>query len=309
MQFGRRRPRTAETLRLRHLHGGYTTPASKAVATVWKNGQQLYTLTDGTNDAWARSVCVADGTVYVAGYEQQPDGVVAKLWENGTLKYTLGSGGGNSYAYAVTAVRGSVYTAGSEEDGGALTAKVWKDGTELYAYSVSPATSQAKAIAATGSDLFAAGSLSSGTSEPTAQIWKNDKAHFTLSDGKSAAGANALCHDGRALYAAGSGGSKALVWRDGDLLYTLTDGSWPRRSLFDVRRTALRLTGNSAKTATGHGQNGCVPFFMPLRSQKRRQNKKLLLFLQENPKQTVTKSYGVQFQGDRAQVAAPLAGK
>ncbi|MFQ8714408.1 MAG: hypothetical protein ACLR93_12455, partial [Alistipes onderdonkii] len=83
----------------------------------------------------------------------------------------------------------------------------------------------------------------------------------------------------------------------------------PRRSLFDVRRTALRLTGNSAKTATGHGQNGCVPFFMPLRSQKRRQNKKLLLFLQENPKQTVTKSYGVQFQGDRAQVAAPLAGK
>ena len=83
----------------------------------------------------------------------------------------------------------------------------------------------------------------------------------------------------------------------------------PRRSLFDVRRTALRLTGNSAKTTTGHGQNGCVPFFMPLRSQKRRQNKKLLLFLQENPKQTVTKSYGVQFQGDRAQVAAPLAGK
>ena len=32
---------------------GYTTPASKAVATVWKNGQPLYTLTDGTNDAWA----------------------------------------------------------------------------------------------------------------------------------------------------------------------------------------------------------------------------------------------------------------
>ena len=30
---------------------GYTTPASKAVATVWKNGQLLYTLTDGTNDA------------------------------------------------------------------------------------------------------------------------------------------------------------------------------------------------------------------------------------------------------------------
>lgn len=83
----------------------------------------------------------------------------------------------------------------------------------------------------------------------------------------------------------------------------------PRQSLFDMRRTALRLAGSTAETATGHGQNGCVPFFMPRRRQKRRQNKKLLLFLQENPKQTVTKSYGVQFQGDRAQVAAPLAGK
>lgn len=59
---------------------GYKTPGGKAVATVWKNGTELYTLTDGTNDAWARSVYVADGTVYVAGYEQQPDGVVAKLW-------------------------------------------------------------------------------------------------------------------------------------------------------------------------------------------------------------------------------------
>lgn len=67
---------------------GYTTPASKAVATVWKNGQLLYTLTDGTNDAWAYAVCVSDGTVYAAGYERQGDRIVAKVWENGTLKYT-----------------------------------------------------------------------------------------------------------------------------------------------------------------------------------------------------------------------------
>jgi hypothetical protein len=56
---------------------GYTTPASKAVATVWKNGQLLYTLTDGTNDAWAYAVCVSDGTVYAAGYERQGDRIVA----------------------------------------------------------------------------------------------------------------------------------------------------------------------------------------------------------------------------------------
>lgn len=204
---------------------GYKTPAGKAVATVWKNGSELFTLTDGTNDAWARSVCVAGGTVYTVGYEQQAGKTVAKLWENGTLKYTLGSGVGSSYAYAVVTDRGSVYTAGSEESGGALTAKVWKDGTELYAYSVSPATSQAEAIAVSGSDVYAAGNLRSGFSEPIAEVWKNDKAHFTLTDGKSAAGVNALFHDGRALYAAGANGNKALVWQNGDVLYTLTDGT------------------------------------------------------------------------------------
>ena len=83
---------------------GYTTPASKAVATVWKNGQQLYTLTDGTNDAWAYAVCVSGGTVYAAGYERQGDRIVAKVWENGTLKYTPGSPGADSYAYSVFAL-------------------------------------------------------------------------------------------------------------------------------------------------------------------------------------------------------------
>ena len=101
---------------------GYTTPASKAVATVWKNGQLLYTLTDGTNDAWAYAVCVSDGTVYAAGYERQGDRIVAKVWENGTLKYTPGAPGADSYAYSVFAANGSLYTAGSEESGGALTA-------------------------------------------------------------------------------------------------------------------------------------------------------------------------------------------
>lgn len=204
---------------------GYKTPAGKSVATVWKNGEELYTLTDGTNDAWAYSVFVAGSTVYTAGYEQQGGLITAKLWENGALKYTLGSGTVSSYAYSVFAAGGSVYTAGSEETGGALTAKVWKDGQELYAYSASPAASQAKAVVVSGSDVYAAGNLSGDFSEPIAEIWKNDKAHFTLSDGKSAAGVNALCRDDRAFYAAGIDGGKAVVWKNGDLLYTLTDGS------------------------------------------------------------------------------------
>lgn len=68
---------------------GYKTPSGKSVATVWKNGQELYALTDGTNNAWAYSVSVDNGTVYTAGYEQQGDAIVGKVWVNGALKYTV----------------------------------------------------------------------------------------------------------------------------------------------------------------------------------------------------------------------------
>lgn len=36
---------------------------------------------------------------------------------------------------------------------------------------------------------------------------------------------NALCLSGRTLYAAGHSGGAAAVWKDKELLYTLTDGS------------------------------------------------------------------------------------
>lgn len=222
---------------------GYTTPASKAVATVWKNGQQLYTLTDGTNDAWAYAVCVSGGTVYAAGYERQGDRIVAKVWENGTLKYTPGSPGADSYAYSVFAANGSLYTAGSEENDGALTAKIWKDGDALYAYSVSPAISQARSVAVSGGDVYAAGSLQSGFTKPLAVVWKNDKAHYTLSDGETAAGVNALCLSGRTLYTAGHSGGAAVVWKDRELLYALTDGS------SYAEATAVCRFGNTLYTA------------------------------------------------------------
>ena len=43
--------------------------------------------------------------------------------------------------------------------------------------------------------------------------------------GETPAGVNALCLSGRTLYAAGHSGGAAAVWKDKELLYTLTDGS------------------------------------------------------------------------------------
>lgn len=105
---------------------------------IWKNGRNSTALSDGTNNAWAYSVSVDNGTVYTAGYEQQGDAIVGKIWVNGALKYTVAPASGSTYLYSVSAANGSLYVAGSEDTGGALTAKIWKDGAEAYAYSVSP---------------------------------------------------------------------------------------------------------------------------------------------------------------------------
>ena len=228
---------------------GYKTPSGKSVATVWKNGSELYALTDGTNDAWAYSVFVDNGTVYAAGYEQQGDAIVGKIWVNGALKYTVAPASGSAYLYSISAADGSLYVAGSEDENGALTAKIWKDGAEAYAYSVSPAVSQAKAVAVSGSDVYAAGSLRSGLGKQLAVVWKNDKAHFTLSDGQTDAGATALCRDGRTLYTAGYAGTQAVVGKDGSVLYTLTDGS------SSAQATAVCRSG-SALYAAGYVIDG-----------------------------------------------------
>ena len=57
---------------------GYENSGTKDAAKVWKNGKELYELTDGSKDAGAYSVFVVGSNVYTAGN----DGNVAKVWKN-----------------------------------------------------------------------------------------------------------------------------------------------------------------------------------------------------------------------------------
>ncbi|MFC2720435.1 MAG: hypothetical protein ACFN40_07745, partial [Bacteroidota bacterium] len=83
---------------------GYAKSGVKDVAKVWKNGKELYELTDGSKDAGAFSVFVVGGDVYTVGYELGSE-YVAKMWKNkSATDLTDGSKG----AYAL-----SVFVAGS----------------------------------------------------------------------------------------------------------------------------------------------------------------------------------------------------
>ena len=58
---------------------GWDKSGTEDAAKVWKNGKELYDLTDGSKSGDAKSVFVADDKVYTAGYG---GGSVAKLWKN-----------------------------------------------------------------------------------------------------------------------------------------------------------------------------------------------------------------------------------
>jgi hypothetical protein len=100
---------------------------------MWKNGVST-DITNGSNDAWGKSIAVADNNdVYIAGQEKLNGKWAARLWKNGTAT-TLNDGTKSAFANAVTVKGNDVYVAGIERDtNDALEyTRVWKNGTAVF---------------------------------------------------------------------------------------------------------------------------------------------------------------------------------
>ena len=91
---------------------------------MWKNKKEIFH-TSGSKDAYAYSVYLVGGYVYVAGDE----GSAAKVWRNGEELHKLANDGS---AKSIVVHNGDVYVVGYESDGTKLVNKVWKNGKELY---------------------------------------------------------------------------------------------------------------------------------------------------------------------------------
>ena len=104
---------------------GYKTPGGKAVATVWKNGTELYTLTDGSSYAEATALFRTGNSLYAAGYYMdgfEEEGVV---WKNGQEFFDLSDGQASGcQPYAIAVYGGDIFTAGTLF-GTTRTAVVW----------------------------------------------------------------------------------------------------------------------------------------------------------------------------------------
>lgn len=96
------------------------------IGVVWKNGEPIF-LTDGTYNTVFTSMYVANGDVYVVGYQTVNKKNISKCWKNG--KEILSSSPDVlSYFNRVYVEEQDVYVAGYSDDLSERKLKLWKNG-------------------------------------------------------------------------------------------------------------------------------------------------------------------------------------
>lgn len=199
------------------------------------------------------------------------------VWKNDKAHFTLTGRQADAGAIALCADGRTLYTAGYV----GTQAVVWKDADLLYTLTDGSSSAEATAVCRSGSALYAAGYQVDGF-ENEGVVWKNGRELYDLSDG-SAQGSlpYAIAVYGDDVFSAGTlfGTSRtAVVWHGEEILHTLTDGTGPRRSLFDERRAALQVTGFRTQSNDGTRLSGRVPFFMPSKTESMTNRKTFVIF-------------------------------
>jgi hypothetical protein len=201
------------------------------VAKYWKNGVAI-SLTDGTEHAYANSIVLVGGDVYVAGSESDGElllfdplnerhAYIAKYWKNGQA-INLSDGTKYAHANSIVVVGSDVYVAGQEMNEANFyqaeyLAKYWKNGVAVSLTNGTSLGANAISIAVSGNDVYVAGH--EWTDQSLAKYWKNGVA-VTLDNSYS--NARSVTVFGSDVYVAGTGNitsnsvtSIAKYWKNG----------------------------------------------------------------------------------------------
>lgn len=163
------------------------------VATVWKNGEKLYQLTDGERSALTSSIYVAGNDVYVAGTEDNIAGVSeGRVWKNGEMLYSFTHATQSVSAYSVVVSGKDVYVAGNWHIVGTTnrTGKVWKNGTELYSFDGS-----VSGMCILNNDIYVG-----GESGGEAKVWKNGTVCWTTNTTNFSPSVQHICESNGEIY-------------------------------------------------------------------------------------------------------------
>ena len=187
-------------------------------AKLWRNGvMQILTL--GTSSGHATGVFVADGNIYVCGYES-PTGYGgtsrAQLWKNGVAQ-NLTVGITNAQGLSVYVSGSNVYVAGFESNGSKEVAKIWKNKIpQILTTGVNDA--RAVSVFEAGGKVYAAG-YEVVNDKKIAKLWIDDAVQ-NLSNGAYNTYANSVFIANGDVYVAGNeerndGNPKAILWKNG----------------------------------------------------------------------------------------------
>jgi hypothetical protein len=232
--------------------------SEKGIAKYWKNSIPV-PLTDGKYNAIVSGITIEGNNVYTVGSERNDKGDnVAKYWKNNTPVILTDKPGYNS-ASAISVVGSNIYTAvyndgypayfenttpqilSTSFSGSANAISVrnndiytagdlanyatyWKNKTSVSLTDKSESYSSADAIFLYGNDVYTAGQfrkIAGGTY--LAVCWKNNK-QIALTDGSKSAAATGIAVSNNNVYVVGNEGNKAKLWKNGKLLFDLTDG-------------------------------------------------------------------------------------
>lgn len=197
---------------------------------VWKNGEELYFLTNVTGGYPGDfPFAVSNGDVYVLAYDN--DG--KKLWKNGVVE--------TSYANDATQLN-SIFTDGSDVYVGGRTiygnAAVWKNGNLLYTLG---SGGEVYHVFVDDDNVYAAGYEWDG-SNYVIQLWKNDEILYTLGMGLGVV-AGLYVSDGIVYVINNSNGAE--FWIDGVLIPLAEDAATVRYNSVFVFNDDVYVGGNA----------------------------------------------------------------
>ncbi|MBO7316605.1 MAG: Ig-like domain-containing protein, partial [Paludibacteraceae bacterium] len=166
--------------------GIYYAGIENGTAKVWKDETILNELGENIT---VTSMCIANGNVYVSGYESISDKFVARVWKDGSEILNFNSDI-TTYAYDVLVEKGKVYVAGAKfREKTALDlydAIIWVDGVETpleKPAGLGNETAQAKSICINKGAIYVGGSVDEGSNEKP-YIWKDGESCFDFKTDK-----------------------------------------------------------------------------------------------------------------------------
>lgn len=182
------------------------------IATVWKNDRP-YHLTDGSTNAFARSVAVSkEGVVHVVGYQFNNNNT-AIHWIDGVPTY-LSESPRSGVAWEIALADGDVYITGQISN----KAVLWKNDGEPKSLA-SDLYSNGKSLAIENGNVYVLGSdrISSTSSNNAAAIWKNDEPVKIISSGDNGVDPYSVAVWNGDVYAVGRYSDDRYVWWKNDV--------------------------------------------------------------------------------------------